>query len=78
MTGPGISVLCLAEVHPVFNSVASYGYLLPNMYLFIETSQIQTRLSSVVGPGLVSTSPAFVRSSASHPVGPHVRLAPKR
>ena len=40
MAGPGICVLCLAdtsasEVHPVFNHVAPYGYLLPNMYLFI-------------------------------------------
>ena len=39
MAGPCISVLCLAdtcasEVHPVFNPVAPYGYLLPNMYLF--------------------------------------------
>ena len=34
-----VHVLCLAdtcasEVHPVFNPVAPYGYLLPNMYLF--------------------------------------------
>ena len=40
MAGPGICVLCLtdicaSEVHPVFNHVAPYGYLLPNMYLFI-------------------------------------------
>ena len=40
MAGPGICVLCLAdsyasELHPVFNLVAPYGYLLPNMYLFI-------------------------------------------
>ena len=33
MAGPGICVLCLAdtctsEVHPVFNPVAPYGYLL--------------------------------------------------
>ena len=40
MAGPGICVLCLAdtctsEVHPVFNPVATYEYLLPNMYLFI-------------------------------------------
>ena len=40
MAVPGICVLCLAdtcaaEVHPVFNPVAPYGYLLPNMYLFI-------------------------------------------
>ena len=39
VAGPGICVLCLAdtcasEVHPVFNHVAPYGYLLP-MYLFI-------------------------------------------
>ena len=39
MAGPGICVLCLAdtcasEVHPVFNPVAPYVYLLPNMYLF--------------------------------------------
>ena len=30
-----------------------------------QISHIQTRLFSVVGPGLVSTSPAFVSSSAS-------------
>ena len=40
MAGPGICVLCLAdtcasEVHPEFNPVTPYGYLLPNMYLFI-------------------------------------------
>ena len=40
MAGPGICVLCLtdtcaSEVHPVFDHVAPYGYLLPNMYLFI-------------------------------------------
>ena len=42
-----------------------------------QISHIQTRLFSVVGPGLVSTSPAFVSSSASHPVGPHGRHAQK-
>ena len=26
---------CASEVHPVFNPVAPYGYLLPNMYVFI-------------------------------------------
>ena len=71
MTGAGICVLCLAdtcasEVHPVFHHVAPYGYLLPDMYLFIADITIQTRLFDFVGPGLVSTSPAFVRSSASH------------
>ena len=43
-----------------------------------QISQIRTCLRVVVGSGLVSTSPAFMRSSASHPVGPHGRLCPKR
>ena len=38
-----------------------------------QISQIQTFLFKVVGPGLVSTSPAFVSSSASHPAGPHAQ-----
>ena len=42
-----------------------------------QISHIQTRLFSVVGPGLVSTSPAFVSSSASHSAGPHGRHAKK-
>ena len=36
-----------------------------------QISQIQTCLFKVVGLGLVSTSPAFVSSSASHSAGPH-------
>ena len=40
-------------------------------------SQIQTYWFKVVGHGLVSTSPAFVSSSASHPAGPHGRHAQK-
>ena len=43
-----------------------------------QISQIQTCLRAVVGPGLVSTSPAFMRSIARHPAGPHGRLAQKR
>ena len=31
-------------MHPVFNPVAHYGYLLPNMYLFIADITNQTRL----------------------------------
>ena len=42
-----------------------------------QISQIQTFLFKVVGPGLVSTSPAFVSSNASHPAGPHGRHAKK-
>ena len=37
--------------------------------------QIQTCLSVVVGHGLVSTSPAFMRSIAIYPAGPYGRLA---
>ena len=40
-----------------------------------QISQIQTFLFKVVGPGLVSTSPAFVSSSASHPAGPPISLS---
>ena len=82
MAGPGICVLCLAdtctsEVHPVINPVAPYGYLLSDMYLFMAVITIQTFLFRVVRPELVSTSPAFVSNSASHPAGPHGRYAQK-
>ena len=36
-----------------------------------QISQIQTCLRVIVGPGLVSTSPAFMRSIASQPADPH-------
>ena len=42
-----------------------------------QISQIQTCLRVVVGPGLISTSPAFMRSIASHPAGQHGRFAQK-
>ena len=42
-----------------------------------QISQIQNCLRVVVGPGLDSTSPAFMRSIASHTAGPHGRLAKK-
>ena len=43
-----------------------------------QISQIQTCLCVVVGPGFASTSPAYMRSSGSHPAGPHGRLSKKR
>ena len=46
------------------------------MYLFI--TDITHPDSFVVGPGLVSSSPASVRSSASQPAGPYGRLAPPK
>ena len=41
-----------------------------------QISQIQT-FWKVVGPGLVSTSPAFVSNSVSHPAGPHAQKKDK-
>ena len=36
MAGPGIWCIVLGGyLHPVFKPVAPYGYLLPNMYVFI-------------------------------------------
>ena len=43
-----------------------------------QISQIQTFLFKVVGPGLVSTSPAFVNSSGSHPAGRHAQKTVNR
>ena len=47
-------------------------------FCLLQISQIQTSLYNVVGPGLVSTSPPFVTSCASHPAGPHDRFTKKR
>ena len=43
-----------------------------------QISLIQTCLRVFVGPGFVSTSSAFMRSSTSHPAGAHDCLAQKR
>ena len=50
---------------------------LPCIFLW-QISHIQTGLCVVLGPVFVSTSPAFMCSSASCPAGPHIRLAQKR
>ena len=72
--GPGLEVLggylCILgspNVHPV----APYGYLLPIVYLFMANIAIGCR------PEFVSTSPAFMRSSASHPGGSAWPACPK-
>ena len=83
MARPGICVLCLAdscasEVHPVFNPVTPYGYLLPNMYVFIADIINPDSFVLCCRTWISLTSSAFVRSSASHPAGPHGRLAQKR
>ena len=43
-----------------------------------QLSQIQTCLRVFVGPGFVSTSPAFMRSSTSNSAGSHDWLAQKK
>ena len=83
IAGPGICVLCLAdtcasEVHPVSNPVAPCDICFLTCIYSWQISQIQTRLCDVVGPGFVSTSPAFMRICTNHPAGPHGRLPPKR
>ena len=61
----------------MFNPVALYRHLLPTVYLFMADITNPDFLCVVVGPEFVSTSPALMRSSASHPACPHDRLAPK-
>ena len=62
----------------MFNPVAPYRYLLPTMCLFMaDIANPDLFVCVVVGPGFISTSPAFTRSRASHPAGQHGRLAQK-
>ena len=56
----------------MFKPAAPYRNLLPNL----SVADIANPYV-VVGPGLVSISPAFRRSIASHPAGPHGRLSKK-
>ena len=69
MAGPGI---CIQSCYTLSISAS-----LTCICLW-QISQIQTCLRVVVGPGLVSTSPAFMRSIASHPVCPHGRFSKKK
>ena len=62
---------------PSVQLVAPYGYLLPTVYLFMADIA-NPDFSVIVGLGFGSTPPAFMSSSASHPMGPHVQLLPKR
>ena len=47
----------------MFNPVAPYGYLLPHVHLFMADIA-NPDFFVFVGPGFVSISPAFMRSSA--------------
>ena len=64
----------MANNNPVFNPVAPYGYLLPNVYLFMADIANPDLL---VGPRFVSTSSAFMRRSASHLADLDGLLAPQ-
>ena len=75
MAGPGICVLCLAdtcacEVHPVFNPITPYGYMLHSMYLFIADIHRKPRIVCVMlsdlhlsrhHPLLLGTAPVIQR-----------------
>ena len=78
-----VSVYCARRIHAHLRCTqcSILLHLIDICYLACicrwQISQIQTCLRVVVGPGLVSTSPTFMRSIASHPAGPHGRLAKK-
>ena len=78
-----VSVYCARRIpaHPRCTQCSIMLHLIDICFLTCiclwQISQIQPCLRVVVGPGLVSTSPAFMRSIASHPAGPHGRLAQK-
>ena len=57
-------------MHPVFNPVAPYRYLLPNLYLSV---------ADIANPDLFACgSRTWISLDiASHPAGPHGRLAKK-
>ena len=69
---------CTSEVHPVFNPVAPYGYLLSDM-LFVYGRYHKSRLSCLKLSDLDWSRhhPLLWSSSASHPAGPHGRHAQK-
>ena len=80
MAGPGIWVLCLvdtcaSDVHPVFNPVAPYGYMLPNMYLFITDVANPDSFVLCCRTWIFLDITHFSGDSANHPSGPHGRLA---
>ena len=79
-----VSVYCAWRIpaHLKCTQCSILLYLMDSCFLTCiclwQISQIQTRLFKVVGPGLVSTSAAFVSSSASHPAGPHAQKTVNR
>ena len=64
------SILCASSIQSCCTLSISASYR-----VFACGRYRKSSLRVVVGHGLVSTSPDFIRSSASHPAGPHGRLA---
>ena len=79
-----VSVYCTRRI-PEHLMCTQYSILLHRIDIgflpcicLLQISQIPTCLSVVVGSGFVSTLPAFMRSSTSHPAAPPGHLAKKR
>ena len=84
MAGPSICIIYNARWTPAYLRCTQCSILLHLVDICFlsciclwQILHIQTYLCVVVGPGFVSTSPALMRSSASHPAGPHGQLAKK-
>ena len=80
MAGQGICILCLAEYWrilgtPSVQPVAPYVYLLPTMYLFMADIANPDLFVCGCRSWICLDITRFLRSSASHPAGPHGRLA---
>ena len=75
MAGPGICILCWGIPAHLGEPNVQSCYTL-SIYVSYHVF-VYGLLVCGVGAGFGSTSPAFMRSSASHPAGPHDWLAKK-
>ena len=69
-----VSVYCA----PTVQSCCTLSISASSVCLYVADIAIPDFMRVVVGPGLVSTSPVFMRSRANHPAGPFGRLAQKK
>ena len=79
MASPGICILCLADTwasygNPVFNPIAPYGYLLPNVYLFMANPYL---FVCVYLTWICLDITRFHEEQRHPPVGPHSWLVQK-
>ena len=61
----------------MFNPVAPYRYLLPNLYLSVTDIANPDLFACGSRTWISLEMAAFMRSMTSHPAGPHGRLAQK-